>query len=364
MNKLERYIVIAVVTAAVIFLIWFFSNVVVYILISAVLSLMGKPLVDLIEKVKVRKVQVPKWIAATVVLVLMWGVAIGVIYVFIPLIYERFFLASNFNFSDVTAVLERPFTELQTFLNSVLPAKFQMNTGTLTDELYDKLILMVQQSLKSLGSIIDAISSFVIAAFSISFITFFFLKENQLFKEGILILFPKKLEKGISSAIDTSIHLLSKYFLGLLLESTIKLIVIAAGLYLMGIDLPSALIIALISAVLNVIPYIGPLIGAGVGILIGIASPGAEGNVVGMVLNMSILFGGFQIIDNIILQPYIYSSSVKAHPLEIFLVILMAGSIAGVTGMLLAIPAYTVLRVFARVFFRNLRLVQKLTDNL
>ena len=63
-------------------------------------------------------------------------------------------------------------------------------------------------------------------------------------------------------------------------------------------------------------------------------------------------------------KPTLYSERVKAHPLEIFLVILIAGSLAGILGMLLAIPSYTVLRVFAKEFFSQFRLVRKLTEKI
>jgi len=70
------------------------------------------------------------------------------------------------------------------------------------------------------------------------------------------------------------------------------------------------------------------------------------------------------LIDNIVSQPVIFSNSVKAHPLEIFIVILASGFVAGIPGMILGIPAYTVLRVFAREFFYNFKAVQKITSNL
>jgi predicted PurR-regulated permease PerM len=71
-----------------------------------------------------------------------------------------------------------------------------------------------------------------------------------------------------------------------------------------------------------------------------------------------------QLADNIVLQPVLYSNSVHAHPLEIFLVILIAGNLGGVLGMLFAIPMYNVARVFAKEFFNNIRVVQKLTENM
>ena len=71
-----------------------------------------------------------------------------------------------------------------------------------------------------------------------------------------------------------------------------------------------------------------------------------------------------QLIDNFIYQPLIYSTSIKAHPLEIFIVLLMAGHIGGTIGMLVAIPAYTVLRVIAIRFFYQYKVIQRLVPDL
>ena len=67
-----------------------------------------------------------------------------------------------------------------------------------------------------------------------------------------------------------------------------------------------------------------------------------------------------QLVDNFVYQPLIYSTSIKASPLEIFIVILLAGHMGGVAGMLVAIPAYTVVRVIASRFFPDLKLVKRL----
>jgi len=126
-------------------------------------------------------------------------------------------------------------------------------------------------------------------------------------------------------------------------------------------------VIGLIAGVLNVVPYIGPLVGTFVGIFITVTTnidTMTMAHIVHLIIYISIVFGVVHLIDNIVFQPLIYSNSVNAHPLEIFIVILIAGSIAGILGMLLAIPTYTVLRVFAKEFFNNFRVVQKLTENI
>ena len=71
-----------------------------------------------------------------------------------------------------------------------------------------------------------------------------------------------------------------------------------------------------------------------------------------------------QLIDNFVFQPLIFSNSVKAHPLEIFIVIFSAGLLFGITAMLVAIPFYTIFRVMAKEFLHDFKFVQKLTRNI
>ena len=145
------------------------------------------------------------------------------------------------------------------------------------------------------------------------------------------------------------------------------MIVLVAGLSLFGgLNFSTALVIALSAGILNVIPYVGPLVG---GILTVVVSLATDANFIAtgdmsIVVPIIMIFVITQLIDNIIFQPLIYSNSVKSHPLENFIVLLIAGNIAGILGMLVAIPAYTVIRVFAKEFLHNFRLVQKLTENI
>lgn len=364
MGKLERYIIGGIIAATILFLIWFFSNVVSYILVAAVISLMGKPLVDLLCRLKYKSIYIPKWIASTIVICTMWGIAIILVTIFVPIIYTKIQAFAVTGIENFALYANKPLQEISNFLYSRFNYTMTLSSDALVSEIYARLNTIVTSSVSSVASVIDFITSAFVALFSITFITFFFLKENQLFDNGVVMLFPQKYEKNIREAIYSSIALISKYLLGLAGESTIKIIVITIGLYFIGLDFGTAFMIGVITGVLNVIPYIGPLIGAGIALLIAGASPDLHQELNRIMIQMIILLGIFQLIDNIILQPYIYSNSVKAHPLEIFLVILIAGSMAGVWGMLLAIPAYTVIRVFAKIFFNKLMLVQKLTGKI
>jgi len=71
-----------------------------------------------------------------------------------------------------------------------------------------------------------------------------------------------------------------------------------------------------------------------------------------------------QLVDNFFSQPFIFSKSVKSHPLEIFLVIIIAGLISGIVGLIIAIPVYTAIKVIAKEFLSEYRVVNKLTEGL
>jgi len=140
---------------------------------------------------------------------------------------------------------------------------------------------------------------------------------------------------------------------------------ISLGLTIFGIE--NALLIGFLGGMMNIIPYLGPVIGASMGVALGITtviSNGMFDQILPVVLIIIGTFLGSNLIDNMVLQPFIYSSSVKAHPLEIFVVLLMGGSLAGIIGMILAIPTYTVIRVIAGQFLNQFRLVQKLTERM
>jgi predicted PurR-regulated permease PerM len=179
--------------------------------------------------------------------------------------------------------------------------------------------------------------------------------------------FPEDKEHHVRHAIDSISGLLKRYFIGVLLQSTSVMILIAAGLLMIGLKFSHAVTIALIAAVLNVIPYVGPFIGSLMAVAIGTAVSmpmDISTELVPRIIWILVVMEGTKIIDNVVFQPQIFSRSVKAHPLEIFLVILIAATIGGVLGMLIAIPAYTVLRVIAKEFFGQSKFVQRITTGI
>jgi predicted PurR-regulated permease PerM len=228
-------------------------------------------------------------------------------------------------------------------------------------------VLSIDMVQNILGSLIGILGNILVAIFSITFITFFFLKDQHLFFESILMWVPEKYTENFRRALNSIKNLLTRYFIGIVIQSTCIMILIDIGMTIAGIDFQQALVMGLIIGILNVIPYVGPWLGLFIAIVMGVASHiqmDFKTVVVPLVYYMIIVEAITHLIDNILFQPVIFSNSVKAHPLEIFIVILAAGFAAGIPGMILGIPGYTVVRVFAREFFNNFKAVQIITSSL
>ncbi len=215
------------------------------------------------------------------------------------------------------------------------------------------------------SSIVGFMGNLMIAIMSILFIAFFFLKEQGLFSNFLEALVPSGSEKKVIHAVEESSTMLRRYFVGISIQVTV--ITIFMYLVLTFIGIKSAILIAFFAACINVIPYIGPLIGAVFGVFITISSNldlAFYNEMLPLILMVLGAFAAMQMLDNFLLQPYIFSNSVSAHPLEIFIVILVGAKVGGILGMVLAIPAYTVIRVIAKSFLSEFKIVQRLTNSM
>jgi len=159
------------------------------------------------------------------------------------------------------------------------------------------------------------------------------------------LFFDEKHAERLDLVAEKINKLLSRYFIGLLIEIVSMVTLLYIGMAIFGVK--GAFLMAFFGGILNAIPYLGPLIGVLASCLFGAVDCLAASDyqdILPTVLTIAGTFAVANLIDNIVLQPVIYSRSVKAHPIEIFLVIIMAGSLAGIVGMLFAIPVYTMIR--------------------
>jgi predicted PurR-regulated permease PerM len=176
---------------------------------------------------------------------------------------------------------------------------------------------------------------------------------------------PERYENQAKNILSNSRKLLTRYFAGLLTEVGSMMILLSLTMWALGVK--NALLLGCLGGLLNIIPYLGPVIGATLAAILAYVaalSGGFAPELIWIPIKVLIAFSICNLFDNFVIQPIVYSKSVYAHPVEIFLVIMMAGTLAGVKGMIFAIPAYTLLRIIAKEFFNHSKFVTKLTQRL
>jgi len=328
---------------------------------------MGRPLVELFCKIRIKRWSFPRSLSALLTLVTIWGFIILFFAIFVPLVTRQINYFSTIDSEKIVQIVAGPINKVENLVRAI--NKDIPHNITIQDYVVKKVagILNINMIQNFIGSLLGILGNVIIAIFSITFITFFFLKDQRLFYESILMWVPDKYVENVTRALNSIKNLLTRYFIGIVIQSTCVMILVTIGMTIAGIDFQQALVMGLIIGILNVIPYAGPWIGLAIAITMGVAShinQDITTVVVPLVTYMIIVEVITHLIDNIIFQPVIFSNSVRAHPLEVFIVVLAAGFAAGIPGMILGIPAYTVLRVLAREFFYNFKAVQKITSGL
>ena len=327
-----------------------------YLIIASILTLLARPVVKLLSS----KLKFGSTLASIVAISFILIVISGVISLLIPLVLEQGKNLSLLNVNAFQDKINTLYIEFNGYLNKF---NIDLNQSLVDIEgLTKNSVEAIPVLLNSVGSILGSIT---LGILSVIFITFFLLKDGEYFEKLFTQLFPTKMKKRIEKSLIEIKILLSRYFLGLLFQITILFTMYT--IILLIFEVKDAVVIAFLCALLNLIPYIGPLIGIILMSFLTMTSYlGQDFSSVIIPKTIYVIIGYVfaQLIDNFLSQPYIFSNSIKSHPLEIFLVILSGGILFGIVGMILAIPLYTVIKVFLKVFFSNNALVKKLTKNI
>jgi predicted PurR-regulated permease PerM len=355
-NGILRAIGVLVFISILLYLLYQIQTVLIYLLVALILTLIGNPILDLLKK----RLKFKHTLATAITLLFFVIIIFGFLALFIPLISSQSENLSLLNTKEIEQDATDLMNQIVLYLDSHhIDASKIIKESNLSSKINFNFIPDL------LNSIVGTISSFGIGLASVLFITFFFLKDRIQFIVGVKKLMPDSHQEQILNSLEKINHLLSRYFIGLLLQLSIVFILYLIVLSVFSI--PNALIIALVCAILNIIPYIGPLIAsilAAVLCMISNLGSDFQSVILPNTVYVLIAFWVVQIIDNNVSQPIIFSKSVSSHPLEIFLVILIAGFLTGIAGMIVAVPLYTILKVIGKEFFPNNIAIQLLTKNI
>jgi len=359
MNKVSKQILISLFYIALVlwlsYTVWMVRYTLIYILISALISLIAKPIVDLLSGERFPKVNLGRNFAAIITLLLLLGFVTGIIGLFIPSLMQELQVLRAVDFENLFNLFQGELRDLQASLGLSTHFKFPSQA-----EIIPKVgdIINVEKVTETFANLIGSLGNLAFALFSILFISFFFLKERNLFRSIIMAFIPTRYEERITNIYPRLRNNISRYFVGLLIQITIITTLVSLGLKLGGFH--NTIVIGFFAGLINVIPYLGPIIGLSFGITLGMAQTLVQSSMEFTPAFFILIgvFGAVQLLDNFITQPIIFSTSIRAHPLEIFLVISFAASLAGIAGMIVAVPVYSVLRLLAGEFLGHIKFIR------
>ena len=330
------------------------QSVIVYIIIAGILSLIARPIILFLR----RKLKFPNTIAVIFTMLLMLSILTGLILMFIPLIAEQGQSLSLLEVDKLQENIQEIFNEITAYFSAkgidVLGELKNVDFASQFKEIPDFL-----------NAVVATVGSLSVGLFSILFISFFFMKDSQLLKNGVMTIIPNGNEGRFSKSLETINDLLSRYFIGLISQITILFVLYT--IILLVFDIDNAIVIAFLCALLNLIPYVGPMIGAVIMFLLSmISNIGLDFQTEILATSLWIMFWYLmaQLIDNFASQPLIFSKTTKSHPLEIFLIIIIGGLLFGVVCMITAVPLYTGLKVILKEFLSDNKIVKSLTKNI
>ncbi|SFF00590.1 AI-2E family transporter [Thermoflexibacter ruber] len=331
------------VLAIALFLAWIFSDIVAYILISIVLASILKPPADYLSQIHIGGYKMPRAIA----ILISFGILVGIIslfvLLFIPLISEQIKVISSLDYNELLKRVSKP---LQNIENILIKNKLVNKSPNFIIDAIRGNISSIFDKLQ-IGNIISATSSVFIGALAVIFITFFFLFDRGIIRKNLIAMIPNRYFEVTINAVYKIERLLANYLLGLSLQMLSIFTIISFGLIIA--DVKYAITMGLFAAMVHPVPFAGPFTSTCFGLIVGTSIAPSEmfenGGYVFFITKILIVYGFTYLTDNVLLQPLILSKSVKAHPLEIFLTVFAGASLAGIVGMIAAIPVYTIIKV-------------------
>lgn len=362
--QIAKWIVSLLIAGGIFFLIWYFRLIVICVFIALVVAFMGAPIQNFLSKIRIRTFGIGRTLSASITLILLFGIFVSLFYFLVPLIISQAMTFANIDVYQIADYYAEPIKRAEAFLYKYRMISPDTDLQTLvSSQIYNTFNTFNLPNMAN--NLIGFAGNFLMGTFIVLFITFFFLKDNNLVAEFIDAVTPDLYLDEVHKILTSSRELISRYFIGIFCEIICMILLLSIGFYIAG--LPNIVLTACICGVMVILPYIGVLIGGVIGLIVCLTSylsMDASLDIVPIIIKFVSVFGIVKLIDDFVLQPLIYSKSVKAHPLEIFLVILMAGEVGGVVGMILAIPVYTLLRIVAKEFLSKWKFIKKITKNL
>ncbi|MGD8426851.1 MAG: AI-2E family transporter [Balneolaceae bacterium] len=330
LEKVVKSILALAGIAVVGLLMYYYGTLVGYAIIAMIFSYILDPLVNRMQAAGMNRTLAIALTLSALILILVW-ISTNIIPIVANQMVELAGQLKIQNIENITRQIEQRLTHQFTFL----PKGFLSNNLTqVARELFD-----VGELPSALSNIIGIFTNIFSAALIIPFATFFFLKDGTKIRRDILQLVPNKYFETTLSLIDKIETRLGVYFRSVMLQSLIVAFTSWVGLTVVGLN--NALSVGIAVGIANSIPYFGPIIGYFLSIIVSIIEVGNFSLVIPCIFAILMV----QLLDNLVLQPLIFSRSADMHPVAILFIIMIGAETAGILGMLIAIPLATMIKI-------------------
>ncbi len=318
----------------------FFSTIFIPILLAGILYYMLNPIVNLLMKIKIGRFSISRTWAVVLVFLLLVGLIVLMATEFVPKLLNQIVnLANNVPaaVNSVQDIFDKAVKEMnsQQILQKI---DFSSLTKKLTSNITSYANAFFNGLTSGIGGIISAAASAVITAITVPVVLFYMLKDGYRLKTNLGALLPAQHREQTMELLSEMSRTISKYISGQMIECLFVGTFTAIGYLIIG--LPYALLLGVIAGICNIIPYLGPYIGIAPALMVSFS----HGGWISMIWNVVIVVIVQQIDGNLV-YPNVIGKSLQIHPLTIIIILLAAGNIAGLMGIILAIPLYAVVKV-------------------
>jgi predicted PurR-regulated permease PerM len=305
----------------------FFSDLFLILILSFVMMMVLKPVVDKFENLGISRT-----VSILAIYLVFGGVSFGLLFTLYPILVTQITqITASFDAQNLSRMLR----QLGDSVSRQLPF-------VTSDDVIAKFNTLVMAAGNTAATSIASAAGFAASLLVVPFIGFFLLHDYYVFQKKFIENVPNKYFEMSLKVIRTLEEQLSKYIRGTCIESLLVGIVYIISYSVLGINY--AIVLGLIGGITNIIPFAGPFIGAIPVVLISIMQCGDLHMLIPIIISTVVV----QQIDQILIQPAVFSKIMSIHPLVMFLVILIGNEVLGVTGMVLAVPIYTIITVTAR----------------
>lgn len=315
------------------------STISIPIILATVAYYLFNPLIDFMERRKIGR---------GYSILILYAVVIGLLTVLIveiiPVVRNQVteFIENLPVYSEEAQLL------FENWIGSDLFSQIQQNLGfnapDLMSEISSRASSVFNNTFKGIGTVVGAVTEFVLAFIIAPFILVYLLKDGKKLPPYLLKILPTKARPGTLKVLGEIGHQISSYIRGQIIVSFCIGGLLYIGYLIIGLDYP--VVLAIIAACTSMVPYLGPTIAIAPAIIIALVTSPI------MLLKMVVVWTIVQLIEGKFISPQIMGKTLSIHPITIIFVIIVAGKLFGVLGIILAVPGYAICKVIVMHLFQ------------